>query len=87
MLNSRDVAAVVKALVDTQAYQAAKFLSENFVIRATKPRRKLGAWSNRYKRTHLVVTFGAPNYRERQHLRRLGKVPARVQLRDFPQSR
>ena len=89
MLNHRDVAAVTKALVSTQAYQAVKFVSPSFVVRATKPRRGCGKqWDKRDRSVSLVLTYGAPNHRERAFLKARGGIaPARVQLRDFPKPR
>lgn len=88
-VNMRDVSAVTKALIDTQAYQAVKFVSENFVVRATKPRyrHRRKQWDARDRHVSLVVSFGAPNYRERAHLKRFGSLPRRVVVRDFPRPR
>ena len=82
------VAECLRALIDSKSRQAAKFLSESLVVKAThrrKPKaRDLG--------TSVVVTFGRPNYRERDFLRmcRKAKEPIplkRVQLRPWPKKR
>lgn len=94
MLNHRDIAAVTKALVDTETYQAVKYVSEKFVVRATKPRyrHQKKQWDKRDNRVSLIVTFGAPNYLERAFIancKRAGEpLPVRkIQLRDFPKVR
>jgi len=91
MLNCRDVDKVVKALLDTQAYSAVRFLSDRQIVRATKPRRRKGKqWDARDSSVQLVLTIGAPNYLEREVIRRHKKagkpLPKKVLVRDFPRA-
>jgi len=86
---SRDFGRVVDYLVHTvNCKTATLFLSPKLVVRATwrhKP-------SRRHMREEMVVTYGAPNYRE-EHFIALAKkagepFPIRnVQLRPWPKKR
>lgn len=78
-------AVVISALVQSQAKTATKYLSDKLVVRAT--------WrtppSGRHTREEVVVTFGVPNYRERDFVAACKKagdpLPVRkVQLRAYP---
>jgi len=83
---SASVGAVVEALVSTDSKHATKYLSPQHTVKATvigvRPRK-------RDKRLYLVVTIGAPNYREREFIKRCARegvalITQQVQLRPFP---
>jgi hypothetical protein len=90
-IDTKDLTEVVVSLVRAEAYSATKFISKNFVIRATKPcyRRRKKQWSARDTRDNLVLTVGVPNYREREFVKKFssGTLPTEVQIRNFPVSR
>ena len=82
---SRWFSVVCGALIESGAKTAIKYLDAKTVVRATwrfKPR-------SRRTREEIVVTFGAPNYRERLFIKRCAKAgepfPVRkVQLIYYP---
>lgn len=73
------------ALIASDAKTAVKFLDEKTVVRATwhnKP-------SGRNSRETMVVSYGAPNFREREFVKSCKKagqpLPVKkIQLRAFP---
>lgn len=79
---------VVEGLLRSDDYQVTKFLSDREVIRATRRHKP----SKRHTRIELVLTVGAPNYRERKFIklcRRAGEpFPVkRLQFRRWPRKR
>lgn len=82
-------AEVIGVLLGTGSKQAIKYLSESMVVKATrksfdgKPQRKDA------RNETLLVTFGKPNYREREFIKTAKKAGEpfpikRCQLRGFP---
>ena len=76
---------VVDALVNSQAKTATKYLDEKTVVHAT--------WHNKpgARHTHevMILTFGAPNYRDREFIKRCKKAGEpfpvkKIQLRAYP---
>ena len=78
-VETQHIAQVCKALIGSTSRSAVKIIDGLFVVRATwryKPDR-------RHMRRELVVTFGAPNYRERQ-LIKSGVTYGKTYLRAWP---
>lgn len=78
------VGKVVGILLTANARMATKFLDTNKVVRATRQFRR----NARDSRTTLVVTLGAPNYRERNFIKKCvkAKVPfpiKKIQLKHY----
>ena len=65
------VAHVTAHILDSGAVKATKFVSEKFTVKA-KLKEFKGRGSSRTKEIH--VTFGAPNYEEREAIRRFKKA-------------
>ena len=79
------VGKVVDTLLTSNARMATKFLDSNKVVRATRQFKR----SARDSRTTLIVTLGAPNYRERYFIKQCVKAkepfPVRkIQLKHYP---
>jgi len=81
---------VTQCLINTDSYQATKYLSPNEVITATRLTygRKIGRFDN----IDFRVKVGKPNYRERMFIKLLKKAKepfpvSRIQLRPFPKKR
>ena len=56
---------VVSALIRNGAYEATKYVSENETIKATRRHK----WTKRDRQREVVVTFGKPNYAEREFIK------------------
>lgn len=87
MLQTGVVGKVVDALIASNARRATKFLSEKETVRAQRVMFN-GRIDKRDKRTTVVVTFGTPNYLERDFIKKLKKAGApfpvkKIQLK-FP---
>ena len=59
-------ASTIQALLELNAKKAIKFLSPHLVVKATRQ----GRWTERDSRQTCLVTFGRPNYAERQFVKR-----------------
>jgi hypothetical protein len=77
-------AQVCGGLMASDAKSAMRFIDEKTIVRATwrfKP-------TSRASRREMIVTFGAPNYLERDVIKRCKKaqepLPGKVQLRAYP---
>jgi len=64
---------VVEKLVDTDAIKATKFISSEYVIKATR-KRYGGKIDKRSKTIDIVLTIGKPNYSEREFIEKLRKA-------------
>lgn len=83
---------VIAVLLSTGSKQAVKYISPNLVVKAT--RKSYGGRPQRKdaRNETLLVTFGKPNYREREFIALAKKVGEpfpikRCQLRGFPGKR
>ena len=79
---------VIEMLLRTESKKATKYLSPDAVVKATRPHKP----SIRSRSTTLVVTFGKPNYAEREFIKSCRKAgepfPVRkVQLKHFSEKR
>lgn len=79
------VGKVVDTLLASNARMATKFLDTNKVVRATRQFKRKALHS----RTTLILTVGAPNYRERHFIKQCLKsgVPfpvRKIQLKLYP---
>ncbi len=78
----------VEMLLRTDAYRATKFLSETATVKATQRHRR-----RRHDKTReVIITFGAPNYAEREFIRKCKRAGEpfpikRVQLKFRPEAR
>ena len=63
--NRNAFSALARSILRDGAVKATKFLSEKFVIKATR----CGKVDKRYKIISILFTIGAPNYRERKYIR------------------
>jgi hypothetical protein len=75
---------VIKAILQTGAHRATRYVSPDFTVKATRPHRP----DKRSNRVTLVVSFGRPNFAERLFIRRCEKAgepfPVRkIQLHHF----
>lgn len=89
MLARAHVAAVVEALLTAGAARATKFVSDAETVTAKRVMYR-GKIDKRSKRTSVVLSFGRPNYAEREFIRRCRKAGEpfplkRVQLK-FPKA-
>lgn len=78
---------VVAALLASRAHKATKYLTERAVVKACR-RHKL---DRRNKRQEFVLTIGAPNYEEREFIRKCKRagetLPVKkVQLKFSPKA-
>lgn len=79
---------VCSALINSDARSAIKYVAYNIVVRATwhnKP-------SGRHTRETMVVSYGAPNYRERKFIKACKKANepfpiSRIQFRFWPKKK
>lgn len=83
-----DVARVVGALLVSGAHRATKYVSEKFVVNATRPFYG-GKAPRKGSKVEIVVTMGRPNYAHRAFIRRCKKagepLPVRkIQLKFSP---
>lgn len=82
-------AEVVDVLLRTKSRQAVKYLSEKLVVKATRKSYRGRPPRKDEKQETLLVTFGRPNYREREFIQRATRLGEpfpikRCQLRGFP---
>lgn len=86
LLTRKVVAQVMECVLhDFETRRATKFVSENYVVKATrqfKPQRSDRSWT-------VILTFGQPNFREREFIRSCVKAEEpfpikRVQLKFYP---
>lgn len=70
---ARDVGHVVDTLLYENARRAVKYISDKYVVSAARPFYGK-AWDKRETRLNVVVKIGAPNYREREFIRRCKKA-------------
>ena len=83
-MTTRHVAQVVNALLKTGARKATKYVSKNLTVKASRRHKA----SREVKRVEVLVTFGEPNFAEREFLkacRRAGEaLPVKkIQLRQW----
>lgn len=74
----------IEALIRSGAKRAVKYLDSNTTVKATCPHkaRKNGRGQS------IVVSFGRPNYAERQFIKKAGhRLPKVIQLKYWPVSR
>lgn len=79
---------VINTLLLSGARRATKYVSENFTIKASRMHRP----DKRNRYTTLVVSIGAPNYEEREFIRKCKRAgepfPVRkIQLKAWPKKR
>lgn len=87
-VDSKLFAVVCHALINSDAKSAVKYVDEKTVVRATwhnKP-------SGRNYRETMVVSFGLPNYLEREFIAKLKKAGEsfpvkKVQFRPYPKAK
>lgn len=87
-IDPKHIADVCATLFATEGKTATKYLSEKLVVRATwqfKP-------SLRHAREDMRVTFGAPNFMERNFVKACKKAgepfpPKAIQLKAYPKPR
>jgi hypothetical protein len=91
MNTTHNAGVIIATLLDNDAYQTTKYIAPNQVMRATRRvwKRKI---DRRDRRIELVVTIGAPNYREREFIKVLKKAGEpfpvkKVQIRFMPKPR
>lgn len=85
-------AQVIETVLRTNSKQAIKYLSEKLVVKATRKGYKVynkGPQRAGSRQETFLVTFGRPNYKEREFIAQAVKVGEpfpmkRVQLRGFP---
>ena len=80
----------VRALVDSNAHRATKYVSSKHIVRAT--RRLVRGKVPNGKNVEIVLTSGQPNYAERKFIKQLHKagepLPVKkIQLKFPPKSR
>lgn len=61
---------LVEAILDNGAKKATKFLSDKYVIKATRQ----GVADKRDSRVTILLTLGAPNFEERDFIKKCNKV-------------
>jgi hypothetical protein len=88
MIGKTTFAAVIGALLASDAKTAIKYLGSRLVVRATWRHRP----QTRHTREEMVVTFGAPNFLERKFIKDCfaagENLPVKkIQLRPWPQKR
>ena len=85
-IDPRVFATVCGALIASDAKTAVKYIDDKTIVRAT--------WRNKpkanFKRQEIVVTYGAPNYAEREFIKKCKKagepLPVKkIQFRAYPQ--
>lgn len=87
-IDPKHFATVCGALASSDAKTAIKILDEKTIVRATwhfKP-------NNRNSRETIILTFGAPNYLEREFIKKCKKVGEplpvkKIQLRPYPKKK
>jgi len=72
-------AEVIECLLKGGAYKATKYLNEKLTVKATRKRYK-GKIVNRMKTIDIILTIGAPNYEERQAIKKAKKVEETLDL-------
>jgi len=65
------VAHVTAHILDSGAVRATKYISPKFTVKAK--RKEFKGQSSRSRTTEIHVTFGAPNYEEREFIKRCKK--------------
>lgn len=85
VIDPKVFAQVVKALVESTAKTATKYLDEKTVVHATWRRKPSGSHS----REEVLLTFGTPNYLDRIFIKKCKKegksFPIKsIQLRTYP---
>lgn len=69
-IDPKQYAAVAKAIIDNNAYQAIKYISPKLTLKATRQHKAL----SRDTRATFVFTMGRPAFREAEQIKRLIKV-------------
>lgn len=81
---------LIRILLDTGARKATKYLSERETVKASR-RLFNGKISKRSNSVDIVVTIGAPNYEERDFIRKCKKAgepfPVKRVILKFPPAR
>lgn len=89
IVGTTSFAEVIGVLLSTGSKQAIKYLSPNLVVKATRKSYEGRPQRKDARNETLLVTFGKPNYREREFIKMAKKTGEpfpikRCQLRGFP---
>jgi len=84
-IDAREIAHVAAALMTSDCKSAVKYLDDKTIVRATWHNKPTG----RARKETMVVTIGAPNYREVKFINRLKKANEpfpvkKIQLKSYP---
>lgn len=73
------VSGVIENLLQANAWKATKFISDRIIVRATRQlfHKKLSNIGN----LEIVLTFGKPNYEEREYIRQCKKAGVKFPLK------
>jgi len=73
---------LIEAIMDGGAKKAIKYISPNFTVKAT---RKLfnGKIDKRSKITEIFITFGKPNFEEREFIKKAKKAGMQFPFKDI----
>lgn len=67
------VGKVLEALIESNAYKAAGYLSEKFVVRMSRKLYK-GKLPRKGENAEIVLVLGRPNYEQREFIKKCKKV-------------